>query len=315
MAEPVLISICIPAYKHPDFLKRLLDSISIQSFRNFEVIISDDSPDREVEQMADLFSSKFPLRYFRNEVAEGTPGNWNKAILHAGGAWIKLMHDDDWFSDKGSLLLFAKAIEMNPGAGFIFSAYQNVHLKTGEGRMVFINPFRLRWLRRNPVTLFSQNCIGPPSAVIHKANPAIMYDTEMRWLVDIDFYIRLLANEYPAYISKALVTIGISDEQVTRTSYRQRSIEIPESFMLLNKTGIQHLRNIVVYDAWWRLIRNLEIKSEGDIIQAGYTGTIPPIIISMINWQKKINPAILRMGLVSKCCMWLHYWSHRQQLN
>ena len=45
MAEPILISICIPAYKHPDFLKRLLDSISIQSFRDFEVIISDDSPD------------------------------------------------------------------------------------------------------------------------------------------------------------------------------------------------------------------------------------------------------------------------------
>ena len=42
MAEPSLISICIPAYKHPDFLKRLLDSISIQSFKNFEVIISDD---------------------------------------------------------------------------------------------------------------------------------------------------------------------------------------------------------------------------------------------------------------------------------
>ena len=125
--------------------------------------------------------------------------------------------------------------------------------------------------------------------------------------MDIDFYIRVLSHENPAYVSKALVKIGISDEQVTRTSFRQGSIEIPESFRLLNKTGLQHLRNMLVYDAWWRLLRNLHIRGKDDFIHYRYTGTFPSIIVSMINWQKKISPAILRMGLVSKCLMWLHY--------
>ncbi len=315
MAEPVLISICIPAYKHPDFLKRLLDSISIQSYGNFEVILSDDSPDQEVERLANLYSSKFPIKYFHNSVPKGTPGNWNQAICQAGGTWIKLMHDDDWFSDKESLLQFVKAIELNPGSGFIFSAYKNIHLDSGAGREVFINQFRLRWLKRNPVTLFAQNGVGPPSAVMHKANPAILYDTEMRWLVDIDFYIRLLSKENPAYLAKPLVNIGVSEEQVTRSSYRQRSIEIPESFRILNKTGTHQLRNILIYDAWWRLMRNLNIKSEADLIQSGYTGAVPAVIISMINWQKNISPAILRIGLISKCTMWLHYWTQMRRLN
>ena len=46
------ISICIPAYKNVEFLKRLPDSIAVQSFKNFEVILSDDSPGKEVEQLA-----------------------------------------------------------------------------------------------------------------------------------------------------------------------------------------------------------------------------------------------------------------------
>ena len=44
------ISICIPAFQRVDYL-RLLDSIEIQSFRDFETVISDDSPGHEVQEL------------------------------------------------------------------------------------------------------------------------------------------------------------------------------------------------------------------------------------------------------------------------
>jgi glycosyltransferase involved in cell wall biosynthesis len=43
-----LISICIPAYKRIEFLQRLFDSIAIQTYKGYEVIITDDSPDEVV---------------------------------------------------------------------------------------------------------------------------------------------------------------------------------------------------------------------------------------------------------------------------
>ena len=49
MHESPLISICIPAYKRIDYLQKLLDSISIQTFKDYEVIVTDDSPDESVE--------------------------------------------------------------------------------------------------------------------------------------------------------------------------------------------------------------------------------------------------------------------------
>ena len=44
-----LVTICIPTYKQTQYLKKCLDSILIQNFKNFELIISDDTPDNSVE--------------------------------------------------------------------------------------------------------------------------------------------------------------------------------------------------------------------------------------------------------------------------
>jgi len=97
------ISICIPAFQGEDYLKRLLDSINIQTFKNYEVIISDDSPDDSVERLSENYSNSFRLIYQKNKEPLGSPANWNKSISLANGKWIKIMHDDDWFYDKYAL--------------------------------------------------------------------------------------------------------------------------------------------------------------------------------------------------------------------
>ena len=89
MSNRVFISICIPAYKHVDYLKRLLDSIAIQTFKDFEVIITDDSPGNEVEQFCLQYQSLLPIKYIKNNTSLGSPGNWNACISNASGQWIK----------------------------------------------------------------------------------------------------------------------------------------------------------------------------------------------------------------------------------
>ena len=44
------VSICIPAYGNPVGICRLLESVRIQKYRDFEVIVTDDSPDDSVEK-------------------------------------------------------------------------------------------------------------------------------------------------------------------------------------------------------------------------------------------------------------------------
>ncbi len=300
-----LISICIPSYKRYEHLIRLLNSITIQSFKNYEIIISDDSPGDEVFKIFQQYQHQLPIAYFHNNPALGTPANWNSAIRHAKGSWIKLMHDDDCFVESSALQKFAKAIDENPDADFIFSAYRNRHEHSTED-MPFVSRIRWKALNNSSASLLSKNIIGPPSTTLIKKSIHTTYDERLQWLVDIDFYIRVLTASKFCYIRERLIDIGINEEQVTNKSSRNPAIEIPEFFMVYEKLSLQQQQNIFVYDAAWRLLRNFRITHPNQIFELGYRSKPPEHILKMIQWQRKFPAAVLRFGPASKSLMFLH---------
>ncbi len=313
MSNFPVISICIPAYKRTEFLQRLLDSIAIQSFRDFEVIVTDDSSDNSVALLLQKYEGGFKIKYQKNAVAVGSPENWNAAMRLATGKWIKIMHDDDWFAHESSLQKFVDATKNNPNTDFFFAAYCNFYSSSKEQKKVLLNSIHQSLLKK-PVTLFSTNFIGPPSVVLHRNDGKYWYDKNLKWVVDIDFYMLYLAHTKPVYIPDVLINVGIHEEQVTQSSFRIRAVEIPENFYLLKKIGFAKLRNLYVYDAFWRLMRNLNISNLADIRSAGYTEEIPGAINSMLHLQNKIPNKLLKFGALSKTLMFLSFLQNRRLL-
>ena len=311
--NPPFISICIPAYKRTDFLQRLLDSIAIQTFTDFEVVVTDDSPSEEVSGLCRQYEDKFPLHYKRNALALGTPENWNESIRQAKGEWIKIMHDDDWFSTPIALEKFF-AVAQREKAAMIFSSYNDFFLSSGKQRQIKIPALRLRQLKKEPVTLLSRNIIGPPSVIMHKNDGKYWYDPRMKWLVDIDMYIRRLKDDRIVYLPEALINVGIGEDQVTASVHNNPEVQIPEHFYFLEKTGIGSLANILVYDYWWRFFRNFSLLSPDDILKSGFNGVIHPVMQSMMRWQKKLPRIVLETGLLSKFMMFIHFCLQRQKL-
>ena len=309
--KKVLISICIPAYKRVDQLRRLLQSISIQSFKDFEVVISDDSPDNSVQNLVNEFSH-LKINYIRNNIALGTPANWNYAISRAKGEWIKIMHDDDWFSAAGSLTVFAE--HSRTGKSFVFSAYTDVFESGRISNPQFTGTWKNRIIR-NPVTLLARNVIGPPSVTMIHSSIREEYDTFLKWRVDIDLYIRLLKTlkEY-SFIETRLVNVGISSTQVTNDCINVPGVELPEGLILLNKYGTSPLKHILVYDAWWRILRNTGIRSIAQIQDYTPYNSWPRAIIQMIKHQAYIPAFFLRMGVFSKLFMLISYFFNRRNL-
>jgi glycosyltransferase involved in cell wall biosynthesis len=302
-----LISICIPAYKHVHYLERLLDSISIQSFKNYEVVITDDSPDNGVERLAAKFLSALNIRYFKNKEALGTPENWNEAIRKAKATWIKLMHDDDWFAHENSLQTFYDAALLHPDCTFFFSAYNNIQDYSEVAETVYLKPFGHFLLSQNPLNLFKKQYIGNPSCTLIKKDQKVMYDKDFKWVVDFEFYIRYLKDkESFFYINKPLINVGINDQQVTKYTFRKAEVEIPENHLMLEKIGISALRNIFVYDYYWRLYRNLLIRNVDEVNQY-YQKPLHPLLQQMIHFQNKIPDSVLKKGLFSKMFMSSNY--------
>ncbi|MEP7165950.1 MAG: glycosyltransferase [Ferruginibacter sp.] len=296
------ISICIPAYKRVAYLKRLLESVAIQTYLNYEVIITDDSPDDSIRQLVATFPS-LPITYIKNDTAAGTPGNWNIAMQHATGEWIKLMHDDDWFSLPVSLESFANAI-VNSSVDFIFSACNNIN-PSGKEVNEFLTGWRREMLEDNPLNLFFLNVIGHPSTVLHRKDCSILYDTQYRWVVDIDFYIRYL-QLHPGYeyIPEMLINIGNDDTQVSFAAYKNPRVEVPEYLSMLAKFPSDLLlKHEYVFHLVWNLVKRFRIKNMGMIRDYGYEGPLPGQLQKIIDFQKPFPRIIIKQTNWSKALM------------
>lgn len=138
-----LISICIPAYKNAEYLSRLLESIVQQDFKDFDVIITDDSPDDILKELINKYNTILDITYIKNKTALGSPANWNSAIVKARSEWIKIMHDDDWFNNEKSLSSFAE-VAKTTNADFIFSGFYEVDIQSKKGNnMLLVIPKKL----------------------------------------------------------------------------------------------------------------------------------------------------------------------------
>lgn len=304
MITQPLISICIPAYKRVDYLKRLMKSISIQTYLFFEVVITDDSgQDNSVEEYIKTCSYNFNIVYKKNIVPLGSPLNWVESFKHANGDWIKIMHDDDYFNSKIALETFVNAIDENVDC--IFSGYVLNNESTNKQVDFTLTNNSFNSFLNKPLRLFSKNSIGPPSAMLLNKNVIEIFDTRLKWIVDWEFYIRLAVKYNLRYINKPLIIFSLNDTQITKSCALNPSIEISEIMIFYSKYGGVLFKDIVLFDAWWRLIRNLKIKNIKEF--SSYTNIeIPKSIARIISFQSIMPFQVLNMGIISKlymsCC-------------
>ncbi len=299
-----LISICIPTYKRPQLLKKLLDSVCQQTFTNFEVLINDNSPDDSVERLVAEYSAVLPIKYEKNSPPTNAVNNCIKVMQRANALWIKLMHDDDWFATTDALAKFAAEAAKNTGA-FIFSACNKVDLETGDAQVEKISKEHKQMLEQSPLSLFYLNVIGHPSVVMHKKDDSILYDGRFNWVLDIDFYMRYLQQHTGfIYIDECLVNIGKGDTQESFKYYKNAQVEIPEYFTLLQKYSPElPQQNQYVFHLIWNMLLRYKIKNPEAVRALGYNGPLPLVTAEIISCQKKVPRIILKQPCWSKIFM------------
>jgi len=235
-----LVSICIPTFKQKEYLQKCLTSVLEQSFLDFELIISDDTPDDSIEHFLKSFLKDHPYSYSRNNPALGNPENWNAAIARAKGKYIKILHHDDFFTQKNSLEIMVKEIEAKQAA-FIFCASDVWDTQSNQHRRHFISPKQYNLLAEYPELLFFKNCIGAPSATLYVNDNTFAYDKRLKWLVDVDLYLQFLFRKKKIIaIDEALIcTAHAAEGQVTSAVINDKSIQIKEHVLLYQKIKSQ----------------------------------------------------------------------------
>ena len=235
MSKNLLVSICIPTFNQTFFLTKTLDSIVEQTYKDFEVIVSDDSTNYEVEKLLESYKNRLWINYTKNSKPLGSPANWNNLVKNAKGDLIKFMHHDDWFENCNSLANFVKVFQNHENCNFAFCSSKILNVEKDIFTFNQPNNQFLIELEKNPKILFNNNLIGSPSAIIYRKNNDY-FDEKLKYLVDVDFYMRLLQrNNSFIYLQEALI-VNTSNHvnQVTASSLNKKT-QLGEYCYLYNK--------------------------------------------------------------------------------
>jgi glycosyltransferase involved in cell wall biosynthesis len=208
------MSVAIPTHSMKDspfFFRRCLDSLWNQSFQDFEIVITDNSDDDTIKTIYEWYRTG--IRYYRNPI-KGMAQNTNEAIRQSRGELIKILYMDDYMAHDDAL---GKIVKHFAGQWLVSGC---THIKMGE-----------RYTHQIHTPSYSQdiqtgnNTIGSPSVLTIKNENPLLFDEEMTWMLDVDYYKRMydLYGE-PAILKDINVVIGLHSGQATHTMGDERKL-------------------------------------------------------------------------------------------
>jgi glycosyltransferase involved in cell wall biosynthesis len=113
----------MPVYNGEKTIRRALDSLLLQDFKDFELIISDNASTDSTENICQLYASRdIRIRYYRNETNIGSTANFNRLIRLARGKYFMWAADDD-FWEPSYVSCMVDALDSNPDAVLSFCSF------------------------------------------------------------------------------------------------------------------------------------------------------------------------------------------------
>jgi glycosyltransferase involved in cell wall biosynthesis len=231
------ISIAIPTWeankKGEDFLDDLLRTIEIQTFKDFEVVISDHCADDYLLPKVKEFQNKFEIKYFKNKKKRGnSPANLNNAIKKCSGEIVKIMFQDDFFYDDEAL---EKIYYILMDSNSKWLLHGTNHTKD-DGHSFYWEMYP----RFNDDLLKGVNSISSPSVVAFKKEFNILFDENLKYLMDVDYYYGM-REKYgePIYYDDILVSNRFPHKNsISSNINNKEELLIEESGYCFKKYGV-----------------------------------------------------------------------------
>jgi glycosyltransferase involved in cell wall biosynthesis len=104
LREP-LVSVIIPTYNRPEYLKQAITSAVKQTYQNLEIIVSDNCSRENPQALVESFQDS-RIKFWRHEENIGMLDNQFHGFKIATGKYVASLHDDDmWNEDFLSTLV------------------------------------------------------------------------------------------------------------------------------------------------------------------------------------------------------------------
>ena len=120
-----IVTVMIPTYNAPEYIERAIDSVLKQTYKNIDIIVSDDSTNDEIEKIINKnYINK--VRYYRNIPSLGRVENYRYMLYSLSkGEFIINLDGDDFFINYDFIEKFINLALLKPEV-ILFFAKQKI---------------------------------------------------------------------------------------------------------------------------------------------------------------------------------------------
>jgi glycosyltransferase involved in cell wall biosynthesis len=213
-----LVSILVATYNHKNYILDCLNSIKNQTYKNLEIIISDDSSKDDTDKIINKFikeNKNLKIKFFIQKKNLNISKNFNFLFKKSKGKYIIFFGGDD-IMEKNMIEIQLKTLIENPKASF---CYTNCGWFNSDMSIKYFNHFNL--LQKPPKVLkdiLSDFTIPSPTIMTPtKFLPKKPMNENVNHISDFLLAIDLFEKKSPVYINRVLLKYR-RHEQNTMTS-------------------------------------------------------------------------------------------------
>lgn len=293
----MLVSIVVVTYNFEKIIEECLKSIENQTYKNLEIIISDDcSKDKTLEickKWYELNKKKYNIQILSSLQNDGVTKNINKGVRVAKGEWVKILAGDDILKEDAiKNFMNFKNIEK---AEVIFSKAETFMVKNGvkikgeilpskEDEKFYYMSYKEKWN-----LLLEDNKIVAPAAIIRRTLLEKMnfFDERFKMVEDWPFWIKLLKNDVKFhYYPVITVYYRKSNASVSGKKENEKVNKIIHNF---KKEYYEYIYKKEVKSKIMKLCKRVEIIREEIIIKNNNRSNLLSQILKIFKLIKKLR--------------------------
>lgn len=220
MEEYPKVSVIIPTHKRALMLSRAINSVLLQTYKNFELIIVSDGKDKNTDKIVSSYGD-FRIKYLKHVKSRGASAARNTGIRASKGKYIAFLDDDDeWVFNK----LEKQVLLMEDSSDGIGLVYCWMEYFRNEKSIKVLKPNLRGYIFSH---MLDKQAIGNSSTIIIKSEvikKVGCFDENLPRGNDSDFIRRICFYYNVEYIPEVLVKVYIGHKSPRITSSDKKGI-------------------------------------------------------------------------------------------
>ena len=239
MTTTPFFSVILPTHNRATFIGQAIDSILLQSFTNFELIIIDDGSTDNTKEVVSAFNDK-RIFYHYQENQERSIAR-NNGIKKAQGQYICFLDSDDYYLPNHLAVLYENIKNHNYPVA-LFHTYQTYKVNGQEKDMQFYDDYKNSELSETDCRLINNVWLFSPAVqtiAVHKdICSAISFNT---YTIPFECY------EYVGNITALYTLIKIKEKTVIMLTHENNSTSYNVKYLEDSKNAFTYILSNPIY--------------------------------------------------------------------